>query len=72
MEVGNFDLCIQLVAQGLGVALVPMRSMAGHPARRRVVRIKLTPPLTRTLVAAVRSARKLPPHVEIFVNSILF
>ncbi len=72
MEVGNFDLCIQLVAQGLGVAVVPIRSMAGHPARRRVTRLKLTPPLSRTLVAVVRTARKLPPHIENFVNSILF
>lgn len=72
MEVSNFDLSIQLVAQGLGVAVVPIRSMAGHPARRRVSRTRLTPPLSRTLVAAVRTARKLPPHVEIFVSSILF
>lgn len=72
MEIAAFDLTIQLVGQGLGVALTPIRAMAGHPARHRIKRIPLRPRLSRTIVTAVRGARKIPPHVDAFIESIMF
>ncbi|HEX7261024.1 MAG TPA: LysR substrate-binding domain-containing protein, partial [Luteolibacter sp.] len=72
MELENFDLMIQLVSMGMGVAFVPRRSLSTFP-RKRLVRM-IAPPvkLFRELIVISPKHSKRPEHVTRFVKSILF
>jgi DNA-binding transcriptional LysR family regulator len=72
MELDNFDLIINLVALGLGFGLVPQRALAPYNRRKALVRLLLKKRFTRELVVLVRRQRKVPEHVQSFVDNILF
>ncbi len=72
MELDSFDLIINLVGLGMGVALVPHRALPLYLRQRKVRRVTLRPRFSRELVVLIR--RELPPreHVRWFVESVLF
>lgn len=72
MDLDSFDLIINLVASGFGVALVPRRALALYRRKESIVTLPLEEPFEREIVALTRKHRKLPPHVEQFVQCILF
>jgi DNA-binding transcriptional LysR family regulator len=72
MELDNFDLIINLVASGLGVSLVPQRSLALYARRHALVRLPWPKRFVRELVVVVRRQRKTPGHIQNFVENILF
>ncbi len=72
MELDNFDLIINLVAVGVGVSLVPQRSLALYARRRSLVRLPWTKRFVRELVVVLRRQRKTPEHIQRFVENILF
>jgi DNA-binding transcriptional LysR family regulator len=68
----SFDLIIQLVALGLGIALVPRRAIAHFP-RQKQLRVWMLPEqFERELVVVTRQAGAVSPQVKAFVESILF
>jgi DNA-binding transcriptional LysR family regulator len=71
-ELDNFDLIINLVALGLGISLVPQRAIASYPRKRALQEIRLPQRFTRELVVLVRKSQRPAPHVERFIESILF
>ena len=72
MELDSFDLIINLVASGMGVSLVPQRALALYRRRQAIEPLVFAPRFTRDLVVLTRKHRKLPAHVEAFVENILF
>ncbi len=72
MELDNFDLIINLVASGMGVALVPQRALALYRRRQAIVRLEMKPMFSRDLVVLARKHRKLPEHVAGFIENVLF
>ena len=72
MELDNFDLIINLVAVGVGVSLVPQRSLALYARRHALVRLPWPKRFVRELVVVVRRQRKTPEHIQRFVENILF
>ena len=44
MDLDSFDLIINLVAAGMGVAMVPQRSLALYRRRQAFVRLRLEDP----------------------------
>ncbi len=72
MELDNFDLIINLVAVGVGVSLVPQRSLALYARRHAIVRLPWPKRFVRELVVVVRRQRKTPEHIQRFVENILF
>ena len=72
MELDSFDLIINLVGMGMGVALVPHRALPLYLRQRKVRRVTLRPRFNRELVVLIR--REQPPreHVRQFVESVLF
>lgn len=72
MELDSFDLIINLVASGFGLALVPRRALALYRRKESVVTLPLAEFFEREIVAVTRKHRKLPAHVEQFVENILF
>jgi DNA-binding transcriptional LysR family regulator len=72
MELDNFDLIINLVAVGVGVSLVPQRSLALYARRHAIVRLPWPKRFVRELVVVVRRQRKSPEHIQRFVENILF
>jgi DNA-binding transcriptional LysR family regulator len=72
MELDSFDLIINLVASGLGVALVPQRALALYRRKQSIIRLKLPDRFVREVVVVTRKHRRVPPHVTEFVSSILF
>jgi len=72
MQLDNFDLIINLVALGMGISLVPIRSLAPYNQRQRLIRIPVPARFTRELVVVVRKHRKLPIHLEQFITNVLF
>ena len=72
MELDSFDLIINLVASGMGVALVPQRALALYRRRQSIVRLELKPMFSRDLVVLARKHRKLPEHVAGFIENVLF
>ena len=55
MELDNFDLIINLVALGVGVSLVPQRSLALYGRRRALARLPWPKRFVRDLVVVIRS-----------------
>lgn len=72
MEMDTFDLIVNLVSLGMGVSLVPHRTLPLYVKSRSVQRIKLMPKFSRELVVVIRKNRKPPEHITQFVESILF
>ena len=72
MELDNFDLIINLVAVGVGLSLVPQRSLALYARRHSLVRLPWPKRFVRELVVVVRRQRKTPEHIQRFVENILF
>lgn len=72
MELDSFDVIVNLVSIGLGVSLVPHRTLPIYEQRRAVKRIPCTKRFARELVVVVRKNRKPPEHLTGFVENILF
>lgn len=72
MQLDSFDLIINLVALGMGVAFVPARALALYPRKRRLRRLPWPDRLVRELVVVVRRHRQLPGHLEAFIDNVLF
>lgn len=72
MELDSFDLIINLVASGYGVALVPRRALALYRRKESLVTVPLGAHFEREVVVLTRKHRKLPAHVARFVENILF
>lgn len=72
MQMDNFDLIVNLVAMGMGVSLVPNRTLALYQKLRPVQRIRMTPQFSRQLVVLVRKDRKPPERIRQFVENVLF
>lgn len=72
MTLDSFDLIINLVGLGMGVACVPIRALALYPRKRSIRRIEWPARFSRELVVAVRRNRELAEHVGLFVENLLF
>lgn len=72
MELDSFDLIINLVTSGFGLAFVPRRALALYRRKSALAPIQLGERFERDVVAVTRKHRKLPLHVEKFVENILF
>ncbi len=72
MELDSFDLIINLVASGLGVALVPQRSLALYRRKQSIIRLRFPERFTRDIVVVTRKHRRMPAHVTEFVKNVLF
>jgi len=72
MELDNFDLIVNLVSLGMGVSFVPMRALALYGQKRTFERLRLPEKFTRKLAVMVRRHRKMPLHLERFVENVLF
>ena len=72
MEVDSFDLMNQLVGLGLGVALVPRRSLSTFNRNKRIHRHRLPKELVRKLSVVVPNSVRTPEQVDAFVDSLLF
>jgi len=72
MELDNFDLIVNLVSLGMGVSFVPTRSLALYGQKRTFERISLPERFTRELAVVIRKHRKMPQHIEQFVENVLF
>lgn len=72
MELDSFDLIINLVASGFGLAFVPRRALALYRRKEALGLITLPERFEREVIAVTRKHRKLPVHVSNFVENILF
>lgn len=72
MELDNFDLIVNLVSLGMGLSFVPIRALALYGQKRTFERVPLPERFTRELVMVVRKHRKMPPHLDRFVENVLF
>jgi DNA-binding transcriptional LysR family regulator len=72
MQLDSFDLIINLVALGMGVSLVPTRALALYSRKDSLARLFYPKRFERELVVVVRRNRKLPPHLDRFIENILF
>jgi len=72
IEVDNFDLITNLVSLGVGVSIVPHRTLALQGQRRPVKRLNTDPRFKRELIVVIRKQAALPEHVKGFVENILF
>ncbi|WP_035610076.1 LysR family transcriptional regulator [Haloferula sp. BvORR071] len=72
MELDSFDMTVQLVALGMGVAFVPRRTLSSFPRKRQIRRIKLARPLKRELAIIAPQRGTTPEHVREFIAGILF
>jgi DNA-binding transcriptional LysR family regulator len=72
MELDSFDMTIQLVALGMGVAFVPRRALSSFPRKRQIQRIKLPQPMSRELAIIAPRRVTTPEHVRQFIAEILF
>jgi DNA-binding transcriptional LysR family regulator len=72
MILDDFDMIVSLVALGLGVALVPRRTLALTARRHAVQRIPVDRPFCRDVVLAVRRSARMPQAVTSFLDNVLF
>lgn len=72
MTLDSFDLIINLVALGLGVACVPIRALALYPRKQNLRRLSWPNRFSRDLVVVVRKNRELPDHLGQFIENVLF
>ena len=72
MELDSFDLIINLVASGFGLAFVPRRALALYRRKESIVTLPFPQRFEREIVAVTRKHRKLPAHLQRFIENILF
>lgn len=72
MQVDGFDLIINLVSLGMGVSLVPIRSLALYGERRAVARLEWPARFVRELAVVSRRHRAMPEHLAAFIEKVLF
>ena len=72
MELDSLDLIINLVASGYVTAFVPRRALALYRRKESLVTPPFAEHFEREVVVLNRKHRKLPAHVERFVENILF
>ena len=72
LQLDSFDLIINLVALGMGISFVPIRSLALYGRKRALKRVAWPERFVRKLVVAVRKKREQPAHVERFIENVLF
>jgi DNA-binding transcriptional LysR family regulator len=72
MQLDGFDLIINLVALGMGVSFVPIRTLALYGQKRHLRRLPWPERFERELAVVVRRNRQLPPHLDQFVENVLF
>lgn len=72
MELDSFDLIINLVASGYGIAWVPRRALALYRRKESLVTLPFPEHFERDVVVLTRKHRRLPSHVARFVENILF
>lgn len=72
MTLDNFDLIINLVALGMGVSFVPIRALALYSGKKNLRRLRWPDRFTRELVVVVRRNRKMPEHLQQFMQNVLF
>ncbi len=72
LRLDSFDVIITLVTLGMGVAFVPVRSLALHRRKRTLRRLPWPERFVRKLVVVVRAKREQPAHVTRFVENVLF
>jgi len=72
MELDSFDLIINLVASGFGLAFVPRRALALYRRKESIATLSFPERFERDVVAVTRKHRKQPLHVQRFVENILF
>lgn len=72
MELDSFDLIINLVASGFGLAWVPRRALSLYRRKGSLAVIELEERFEREVVAVTRKHRRLPAHVGQFIKNILF
>lgn len=71
-ELDSFDLIINLVLSGLGVAWVPRRALALYRRKNGLVEIECPQVFSPDVVAVVRKNRQLPVRVSQYIENILF
>ena len=72
MQLDNFDLIINLVSLGMGASFVPIRALALYHQKHGLQRIALPERFVRELMIVVRKNRKMPTHLQQFIEHILF
>ncbi len=72
IELGNFDLMIQLVSMGMGSAFIPRRSLSSFRRKRLIQLVHPPVELVRQLIVISPKHSKCPEHVTQFVEGILF
>ncbi len=72
MELDSFDVIASLVALGLGVSLVPRRTLALFARGRRPVVHESRPRFARRVAVVARKELPRAPQIDAFVNAILF
>lgn len=72
MTLDSFDLIINLVALGMGVSFVPIRALALYSGKKNLRRLRWPDRFTRELVVVVRRNRKMPDHLQQFMQNVLF
>lgn len=72
MELDSFDLIINLVTSGFGLAFVPRRALALYRRKESIATLPFPERFERDIVAVTRKHRKQPQHVQSFVENILF
>lgn len=72
MKLDNFDLIINLVSLGLGLSFVPIRALALYGQKRNLHRLNFPERFVRELVVVVRKHRKMPQHLDQFIENVLF
>ena len=72
MELDSFDLIINLVGLGMGVAMVPHRALPLYVRQRKFRRVPTQTRFRRELVVLVRPELPMREHVRQFVERILF
>ena len=71
-ELDSFDLIINLVLSGLGIAWVPRRALALYRRKQGLVELDCPHSFSRDVVAIVRKNRQLPVRVSQYIENILF
>jgi DNA-binding transcriptional LysR family regulator len=72
MQLDSFDLIISLVALGMGISFVPTRALALYRRKESLAHLPCPKRFERELVVVVRRHRKLPSHLDCFIQNILF
>lgn len=72
MQLDNFDLIINLVSLGMGFSFVPIRALAVYNPKQKFIRISTPTRFMRELVVVIRKNRKVPQHIEQFIQNVLF